>query len=210
MNIKQYGPLLEKLLNGDFICEVSASDEFRQLCNADIRQQLNDYLRVLNRRLACNPEASVWYLAYDVVNGDLRDQLSLQLKETVDSLIPLLQLLQLIQETTASDRLLSAQDILNRHNIAASIENNHSLREQLQQLVRTRLFSSQSDDVGSQVKLVFDRLVQHGYLVQPHKDRHVYFVTGKIDYLIDLTRFIQQEENIVIEETATSQQELLA
>lgn len=208
--MKQYGPLIEQLLQGSFICEVSASDYFRQLADEQIREQINLYLQPLNRRLASNSEASVWYLAHIHLDSTIRDNLSSQLKETVDSLIPLLQLLQLVQETTGSDRILSAHDILNRHNLAASIENNTSLREQLQQLVKTRLFYSQSEDVNGQLKLVFDRLTQHGYVFQPHKERHVYYVTGKIDYLIEVTRFIQQEEAIEIEEAPTSQQELLS
>ncbi len=72
-------------------------------------------------------------------------------------------------------------------------------------------FQSQSEDVVGQLKQVFDRLRSHGYLHQPHKDRHHYLVTGKIDYLIDLTRFIREEENIQIdEERPPSQEDLLA
>lgn len=208
--MKQYGPLLEKLLQGDFICEVSASEYYRQLSNDTVREQINQYLEPLNRRLASNSEDSVWFLSYLTIDSDIRDTLSGQLKETVDSLIPLLQLLQLIQETTGSDRILSAHDVINRHSLAASIENNTSLREQLQQLVKTRLFYSQSDDVGGQLKLIFDRLSQQSYVFQPHKERHIYYVTGKIEYLIEVARFIQQEEQIEIEEAQTQQQELLS
>ena len=65
--------------------------------------------------------------------------------------------------------------------------------------------------MAGQLKQVFDRLRGNGYLHQPHKDRHHYIVTGKIDYLIDLTRFIREEENIYIEEELPpSQEDLLA
>ncbi len=207
----QYSHLLEQLLSGGFICEVTDSQAFRHLQDEQQREAIDQYLRPLNRRLASNPEGNVWFLAWRELTQPLRDQLSQQFKETLDSLIPMLKLLQLTQETMGHETVLTANDILNRHELAARIENNPSLREQLHALVQTRFFQSQSEDVAGQLKQVFERLRSNGYLHQPHKDRHHYVVTGKIDYLIDLTRFIREEENIYIEEELVpSQEELLA
>lgn len=207
----QHSHLLEQLLSGGFICEVTDSQAFRHLQDEQQREAIDQYLRPLNRRLASNPEGKVWFLAWRELTQPLRDQLSQQFKETLDSLIPMLKLLQLTQETMGHETVLTANDILNRHELAARIENNPSLREQLHALVQTRFFQSQSEDVAGQLKQVFERLRSNGYLHQPHKDRHHYVVTGKIDYLIDLTRFIREEENIYIEEELVpSQEELLA
>ncbi len=203
----QYSDLLEQLLAGGFICEVTHSSAFQRLQDAQQRAALDEYLRPLNRRLASNPEGSVWFLAWRELTQPVRDQLSQQFKETLDSLIPMLKLLQLTQETMGHENVLTASDILNRHDLAARIENNPSLREQLQALADTRFFQSQSDDVTGQLKQVFDRLRSHGYVHQPHKDRHHYIVTGKIDYLIDLARFIREEEQIYIEEEPAPSQE---
>ena len=52
------------------------------------------------------------------------------------------------------------------------------------------------------------RLVEHGYLLQPHANRLYFTVTGKIDYLLELVRFVKDEENIPLEDTS-SQAELL-
>lgn len=207
----QHSHLLEQLLSGGFICEVTDSQAFRHLQDEQQREAIDQYLRPLNRRLASNLEGNVWFLAWRELTQPLRDQLSQQFKETLDSLIPMLKLLQLTQETMGHETVLTANDILNRHELAARIENNPSLREQLHALVQTRFFQSQSEDVAGQLKQVFERLRSNGYLHQPHKDRHHYVVTGKIDYLIDLTRFIREEENIYIEEELVpSQEELLA
>lgn len=203
----QYSHLLEQLLAGGFICEVTDSHAFTRLQDAEQRAAIDEYLRPLNRRLASNPEGSVWFLAWRELTQPVRDQLAQQFKETLDSLIPMLKLLQLTQETMGHENVLTANDILNRHDMAARIENNPSLREQLQALAQTRFFQSQSEDVTGQLKQVFDRLRNHGYLHQPHKDRHHYIVTGKIDYLIDLTRFIREEENIYIDDELPPSQE---
>ena len=207
----QHSHVLEQLLGGGFVCEVTDSQAYRYLQDEQQRAAIDAYLRPLNRRLASNPEGSVWFLAWRELTPALREQLSQQFKDTLDSLIPMLKLLQLTQETMGHESVLTANDILNRHEMAARIENNPSLRDQLQVLVQTRFFQSQSDDVAGQLKQVFDRLRSNGYLYQPHKDRHHYIVTGKIDYLIDLTRFIREEENIYIEEDLPpSQEDLLA
>lgn len=203
----QYSHLLEQLLAGGFICEVTDSHAFARLQDAEQRTAIDEYLRPLNRRLASNPEGSVWFLAWRELTQPVRDQLAQQFKETLDSLIPMLKLLQLTQETMGHENVLTANDFLNRHDMAARIENNPSLREQLQALAQTRFFQSQSEDVTGQLKQVFDRLRNHGYLHQPHKDRHHYIVTGKIDYLIDLTRFIREEENIYIDDELPPSQE---
>lgn len=207
----QYSHLLEQLLQGAFVCEVSDSEGFRHLSDEQTRAAFDDYLRPLNRRLASNPEGSVWFLAWRELTQPLREQLSQQFKETLDSLMPMLKLLQLAQETLGHENVLRVNDILNRHQMAERIENNPSLREQLNALVQTRFFQSQSEDVLGQLKQVFERLRSHGYVHQPHKDRHHYIVTGKIDYLIDLTRFIRDEEHIHIDdELPPSQEDLLA
>ncbi|TDQ38494.1 condensin complex protein MksE [Thiopseudomonas denitrificans] len=205
----QYGPLLEDLLGGGFVCQVRDSHNHERLQNEALREQLDQYLRPLNRRLASSADGAVWYLAWLELNQELRDSLSQQLRDTLDSLMPMLTLMQLVQDTTGSDRVLSAHDVLNRHDLAARIENNPSLRQQLQQLCTTRLFQSQSEDTGGQLKLVFERLRQQGYLLQPHKDRQHFVVTGKIDYLLELVRFIQEEERIQLDDEPAAQQEAL-
>ena len=53
--------------------------------------------------------------------------------------------------------------------------------------------------MDAQVKQLFKRLKEHGYLLQPHAERQVFIVTGKIDYLIEVVRFIRDEENLPID-----------
>ncbi len=58
------------------------------------------------------------------------------------------------------------------------------------------------------MKQIFKRLKEHGYLMQPHSERQVFVVTGKMDYLVDVVRFIRDEENLPIdadEDTGTQE-----
>ncbi|HBP43025.1 MAG: condensin complex protein MksE [Vreelandella alkaliphila] len=195
----EHGPLLERLLAGEFVCAVSDDNAFRHLANEETRDAIDDYLRPLNRRLASNDEGSVYFLAWRQLNEAAREQLSRQLSDTVNSLLPLLEWLQLVQEALGRDTLAAPGDVLKPAEFSAKCEDNQSLRERLERLATDSFFGSQSDQLEAQVKQLFKRLKEHGYLLQPHTERQVFVVTGKIDYLIEMVRFIRDEENLPIE-----------
>ncbi|MDX5978633.1 condensin complex protein MksE [Vreelandella alkaliphila] len=195
----EHGPLLERLLAGEFVCAVSDDNAFRHLTNDETRDAIDDYLRPLNRRLASNDEGSVYFLAWRQLNEAAREQLSRQLSDTVNSLLPLLEWLQLVQEALGRDTLAAPGDVLKPAEFSAKCEDNQSLRERLERLATDSFFGSQSDQLDAQVKQLFKRLKEHGYLLQPHTERQVFVVTGKIDYLIEVVRFIRDEENLPID-----------
>ncbi|MGM0832683.1 hypothetical protein M0220_04360 [Halomonas qinghailakensis] len=195
----EHGPLLERLLAGEFVCAVSDDNAFRHLTNEETRDAIDDYLRPLNRRLASNDEGSVYFLAWRQLNETAREQLSRQLSDTVNSLLPLLEWLQLVQEALGRDTLAAPGDVLKPAEFSAKCEDNQSLRERLERLATDSFFGSQSDQLDAQVKQLFKRLKEHGYLLQPHTERQVFVVTGKIDYLIEVVRFIRDEENLPID-----------
>lgn len=201
----QHGPLLERLLAGDFICQVSDEDAFRHLSNEQTQQEINHYLRPLNRRLVANDDNSVFFLGYHELTKEAREQLSSQFALTVQSLLPLLEWLQLVQETLGRDSALTAGDTIKLQEFILRTEDNQSLRQRLNQLASDRFFNSQSEQLDNQIKLIFRRLKEHGYLLQPHQDRQYYIVTGKIDYLIDVIRFIRDEEHLPVDDTPTQE-----
>lgn len=195
----EHGLLLERLLAGEFVCAISDDNAFRHLANEETRDAIDDYLRPLNRRLASNDEGSVYFLAWRQLNEAAREQLSRQLSDTVNSLLPLLEWLQLVQEALGRDTLAAPGDVLKPAEFSAKCEDNQSLRERLERLATDSFFGSQSDQLDAQVKQLFKRLKEHGYLLQPHAERQVFVVTGKIDYLIEVVRFIRDEENLPID-----------
>lgn len=201
----QHGPLLERLLAGEFICQVTDEDAFRHLNNEQTQQEINHYLRPLNRRLVANDDNSVFFLGYHELTKEAREQLSNQFSLTVQSLLPLLEWLQLVQETLGRDSALTAGDTIKLQEFVLRTEDNQSLRQRLNQLASDRFFNSQSEQLDNQVKLIFRRLKEHGYLLQPHHDRQYYIVTGKIDYLIDVIRFIKDEEHLPVDDTPSQE-----
>lgn len=196
----QHGPLLERLLSGLFVCNISDPEGYRHLSDSETREAINHYLRPLNRRLVSNDDQSVYFLAYQELTPEAREQLSQQFTQSVQSLLPVLEWLQLVQETLGHDSALTAGDTLKLQEFVLRAEDNQSLRQRLQTLANDRFFNSQSDALDQQVKLIFRRLKEHGYLQQPHGDRQYYVVTGKIDYLLDMIRFIRDEEQLPVDD----------
>lgn len=204
------GPLLEALLAGDFICDVSNEAFFHQVQEDGARQAIDDYLKPLNRRLVFNASGSAAWLGWCRVTPPLRDALAAHLSDVYRSLLPLLDWLLLAQEADGSDRILAPGDILRQSELVTRCEDNPSLRERLRRIATDRFFGSTSDDVSQQIQQIFRRLVQHGYAVQPNSDQQIFRATGKIDYLIDLVRFLKDEEGLPIaEDDAPAQEPLL-
>lgn len=203
MNV--HGPLVEALLGGAFICPISDPENYRRLQDEAVRDALNTYLKPLNRRVSQSQDASVYFLGYLHFDEQARDVLSNQLSQTVQSLLPLLEWMQLVQEALGRDGALSAGDTIKLQEFVLKTEDNPSLRQRLQLLANDRFFNSQADAVDAQAKQVFKRLREHGYVRQPHGDRLYFEVTGKIDYLIELVRFIRDEENLPVSEEATQE-----
>lgn len=203
-----HGPLLEKLLAGNFICQVSDEEAFVKLQQAGMREAIDEYLRPLNRRLAHNSDATVYFLAYRDIHDSAREHLKQQLAVVMASLLPLLEWLTYVQEALGSDAILAPGDTLKLQELVLKTEDNPSLRLRLQSLASDKFFGSSADSVDAQAKQVAKRLLEHGYLLQPHSNRLYFTVTGKIDYLLELVRFIKDEERIPLAEPAT-QPELL-
>lgn len=196
----EHGPLLEQLLSGVSICAVTDEEAFRRLQDETTCEALNSYLRPLNRRLAQSQDGSVFFLAYQELNENAREHLSQEFKLTIQSLLPLLEWMQLVQECLGRDGALAAGDTIKLQEFSLKIEDNQSLRQRLTQLANDRFFKSTSDQLDAQLKLIFKRLKEYGYLFQPHHDRQFYVVTGKIEQLVELIRFIKDEENLPLDE----------
>ena len=205
----EHGPLLEKLLEGKFICEVTDEHNYRKLQNERVRDDLNHFLRPLNRRIAQSEDGTVYFLAYHDINTDVRQQLTSQFSQTIQSLMPMLDWMLLVQEAMGHDGVLAAGDHIRLQEFTVKVEDNQSLRLRLQQLAQDRLFKSTSEQLDMQIKQVFRRVKELGYLHQPHKDRQVFTVTGKIEHLIELVRFIKDEENLPLEDGNPEQGALL-
>jgi len=205
----EHGAVIEQLLSGAFICPVTNEAFYRQLQDEAVVEAINDYLRPLNRRVVFSADAGVAYLSWCHITPELRDELGRHIGEVYRSLMPLLEWMLLVQEVLGRDGIVTTGDLLKQAEFVLRCEDNPGLRERLHKVASDRFFNSSADDVTQQVRQIFRRLLEHGYVVQPSSERQVFRVTGKVNYLVELVRFLKDEDNLPVDDNVATQEELL-
>ncbi|SUI81796.1 Uncharacterised protein [Shewanella morhuae] len=198
--------LIELLLKGEFICRTTNEEGWRALKNNSTRERVEAYLNQINRTVASAAEGDVFFCGYLQLGDSERKVISSQFKDICQSLIPLVEWLVLVQEASGQDAPLNEGAPVRLTELQSRIEDTPAFREQLAKLSQYRLFGSTSSNSDAQIKLVFKRLVELGYLVRPNVEKQIYIATGKLDYLYEVIRFIDETEGLSLEaqaETAT-------
>ena len=200
------GAIIELLLKGEFICRTTNEDGWRALKNNSTRERVEAYLNQINRTVASAAEGDVFFCGYLQLGESERKVISSQFKDICQALIPMVEWLVLVQEASGQDAPLSEGAPVRLTELQSRIEDTPAFREQLAKLSQYRLFGSTSTNSDAQIKLVFKRLVELGYLVRPNVEKQIYIATGKLDYLYEVIRFIVETEGLSLEaqaETAT-------
>ncbi|BDX08491.1 hypothetical protein [Planctobacterium marinum] len=208
----QQGLVLEQLLSGQFICEVSDEEAWRYLSGESNAQKIETQLNLLNRTLATAAEGEVYYAAYQDLADKERKVLSSQFQDIANNLLPLVEWLLLVQEAAGSDMPVSRGLPIRLNELQSVIEDTPAFAEQIEKISRYRLFGSTSTTLDGQIKQVFKRLVDLGYLLKPNPEKQLFIATGKIDYLFEVLRFIDDAENLSLSqqaEMAAKQESLL-
>jgi hypothetical protein len=206
-----HGELIERLLRGEFICRTTCEEGWRALKNPATRDRVEAYLNQINRTVAHAAEGEVFFCGYVNLGDNERKLISAQFREICQSLIPLVEWLVLVQEASGQDAPLTEGAPVRLTELQRRIEDTPAFREQLAKLSQYRLFGSSSSSVDGQIKLVFKRLVELGYLLRPNPEKQIYLATGKLDYLYEVIRFIDETESLSLEAQAetASQRDLL-
>lgn len=210
--ILSIGPLIERLLRGKFICRTTDEDGFRALQTPATKERVEEYLNQLNRTVCSAAEGEVFFCGYLQLGETERKVISSQFKDICGALVPLVEWLVLVQEASGQDAPLTEGMAIRLTDLQSRIEDTPAFREQLAKISQYRLFGSNSVNPDAQLKLVFKRLVDLGYVIRPNPEKQIYLATGKLDYLYEVIRFIDETEGLQLEaqaETATNQRELI-
>ena len=200
------GAIIERLLKGEFICRTTDEESWRALKNSSTRERVESYLNQINRTIGSAGEGEVFFCGYQQLGDSERKVISSQFKDICNALIPLVEWLVLVQEASGQDAPLSEGAAVRLTELQTRIEDTPAFREQLAKISHYRLFGSTSTNVDAQIKLVFKRLVELGYLARPNAEKQIFIATGKLDYLYEVIRFIDETEGLSLEaqaETAT-------
>jgi hypothetical protein len=200
--ITEQGRVLELLLQGDFICLTRDEDAFRFLQSSSNRLAIESQLNVLNRNLSTAADGEVYFASYNMLQDKERKHLSSQFQEISSHLMPVVEWLLMVQEAMGNDRPLTQGVVIRLNELQSIVEDTPAYAEQLAKISRYALFGSKASELDAQLKLIFKRLVEVGYLVRPNQDKQIYTATGKIDYLFDVLKFIDETENLALSERA--------
>ena len=198
----QQGQVLETLLSGGFVCRISNEDMFNFLQQPQTAQQIETQLNILNRTLTKAADGEVFFASYLSLADKERAVLERQFKEITANLLPLVEWLLLVQESTGQDMPLAQGSAIRLNELQSTIEDTPAVLEQLGKISAFSLFGSTSKTADGQLKQIFKRLGELGYLVKPNSEKQIYIATGKLEYLYEVIRFIDETEALSLTEQA--------
>lgn len=200
--ISEQGRVLELLLSGEFICQTKDEDAFRYLQSSANRNEVEQQLNILNRHLSSAAEGEVYFASYQVLADEQRKVLTQQFQDISNHLMPMVEWLLMVQEAMGTDMPLTQGNIIRLNELQTVIEDTPAYAEQLSKIARFAMFGSKASELDAQLKLIFKRLVELGYLIRPNQEKQIYTATGKIDYLFDVLKFIDETEHLSLAEKA--------
>lgn len=200
--MNQAGVVLESLLSGEFVCRVSNEDGFDFLKHSQNAAQIEQQLNLLNRTLSTAVDGEVYFASYLSLADKERKVLERQFKEITSNLLPLTEWLLLVQESSGKDMPLTQGAAIRLNELQTTIEDTPALAEQLAKISAYPLFNSTSKTVDGQIKQIFKRLSELGYLQKPNPEKLIYIATGKLDYIYEVIRFIDETESLSLTEQA--------
>lgn len=196
------GRVLELLLSGAFICQVSDEDAWRYLKTTTNSEKIETQLNVLNRTLASASDGDVFFAAYQHLADVERKHLGSQFQDISSHLMPLVEWLLLVQQANGNDLPMTQGTAVRLNELQTIVEDTPAFAEQLEKISRYRLFGSTSTQLDGQLKQVFKRLTDMGYLLKPNVEKQIYIATGKVEYLYDVLKFIDETEVLSLSEQA--------
>lgn len=192
--------LVKRLLQGEFICEINDEAGFQYLQNQENFFQVEDYLRRLNYRLATTQNKLAYYAAYIEIDNSARQDVRKVFQQFRLELHPVVEWLDMMMACLKQDATLSPGDTLALSGLLQVIENNQALADRLQTFAKFKDFTSSEDSIKGRLEKLLSTLHKWGYLQLVNRDTLIYQVTGKLDYFYQSLQFIQEHEEIPVEQ----------
>ena len=95
--------IITRLLQGQFICEASAPSLFRQFDTESYRDEVDQYLSRINRRLSVTPNRQAYYATWKRVGPDQRAEAKRVMANIKQVLHPIVKFLALCMDCQGTD-----------------------------------------------------------------------------------------------------------
>jgi len=204
------------LLQGEFICQVSHPDEFRFLEDEGSFDEVSRYLARLGRKVARTTHGAGFYLAFSHIGEIERDAIKAHFNDFKGTIGPVVLFFQMVLRASGREDLLMPGAILESNAIMSSIDQDPGLRNELQNVALV----SRAIGADGAYRTMFDKLLTKlragGYLTVVNAERGLYQVTSKLEYVLDVVRFLQENDPALtksvegdVEEIAATERPLL-
>lgn len=185
------------LLEGAFICRVSHHEAFDFLNDEDNLSHVEDFLAKIGRRVARTSKQSGFYMVFASYGDQERATIRSNYADIKNNLIPVVSFFNLVMRTTGQEDILMCGTAVEADTLIGKIDQDISLRNEMQSLgARFKAISSDT----TQRKLldnILKKLVSDGYLKLANPERSIYQVTSKIEYLLDVIKFIYETDETI-------------
>ncbi len=198
-----FDQLLKRLLQGEFICEVSDEAGFRYLQDPENAEQVDAFLTRLDYRLSSTQNRLAFFAAYRTIDNSARSDIRKVFYQFRIELQPVVEWLDMMMSCLNQDTALSPGDTLSFSGLLQVIEQNQALADRLQTFAKFKDFTSGDDSVKGRLEKLLFTLCKWGYLTLANKDTLIYQVNGKLDYFYQALQFIQEHEQIPVEQGET-------
>jgi len=182
------------LLAGEFICKVSHPEEFRFLDRDDERASLDQYLMRIGRRLAQTAHHSGYYLAFARCGDAERDAIKTTFAELKQTLTPVVIFFQMVMRATGREDILLHGALIETSSLMAQIDQDPGLRNELQTVATIYKAIATDGAHRSMFERILKRLKESGYLYIANAERGLYQVTSKVEYLLEVVRYLQEND----------------
>ncbi|MCX7098107.1 MAG: hypothetical protein NTV43_09435 [Methylococcales bacterium] len=198
-----FDQLLKRLLQGEFICQISDEVGFRYLQDPEQASQVDAFLSRLDYRLSSTQNQLAFYVGYRTLDNNARSDIRKVFSQFRIELQPVVEWLDMMMSCLNDDASLSPGDTLSFAALLQAIEQNQALADRLQRFATFKDFASNEDSIKGRLEKLLSTLNKWGYLSLANKDTLIYQVTGKLDYFYQALQFIQENEQIPIEQGET-------
>lgn len=182
------------LLQGEFICQVSHPDEFRFLEDEGSLDEVSRYLARLGRKVARTTHGAGFYLAFSHIGESERDAIKAHFNDFKGTIGPVVLFFQMVLRASGREDLLMPGAILESNTIMSSIDQDPGLRNELQNVALV----SRAMGADGAYRTMFDKLLTKlragGYLTVANAERGLYQVTSKLEYVLDVVRYLQEND----------------
>jgi len=204
-------PLLDPLLDGQFICQTTEPALFSALQNAATADQVNTVLHALGFDLSMtqtldaeHPDMTgvAYYAAYrSLQHAPDHQAVSKQLHDYRDQIAPMMDLILLLMKTQGQDGVFMEGDTLRFNQLLNMIEDESTYQTDLKRISQYPMFNHKRVEKYADIlSMVLSGLHREGYLQLKNKASMIYVFTGKITHFYHCIDFILQHEDIPIDE----------